>query len=125
MGKMCNGRLKNWRKAVSDDKNKYTYRIEWSEEDQAHIARCLEFPSLAAHGSTPEKALKEIEFVVSESIRWMIEEGESVPEPLGSRRFKGNITLRVPPDVHRRLAILSAEQGVSINQLVLSRLQSS
>jgi len=109
---------------MKNEGKRYTYRIEWSEEDHAHLARCLEFPSLAAHGDTPEKALAEIEFVVSESIRWMMEEGESVPEPLGSRRFKGNITLRVPPDVHRRLAILSAEQGVSINQLVLSRLQS-
>ena len=107
---------------MGSDEKKYTYRIEWSEVDQAHLAHCLEFPSLAAHGDTPERALKEIEFVVSESIRWMIDEGESVPEPLGSRRFRGNITLRVPPDVHRRLAILSAEQGVSINQLVISRL---
>ena len=109
---------------MGTDGKKYTYRIEWSEADQAHVARCLEFPSLGAHGSTPEEALKEIEFVVAESIRWMIEDGETVPEPLGARRFKGTITLRVPPDVHRRLAILSAEQGVSINQLVLSRLQS-
>jgi predicted RNase H-like HicB family nuclease len=57
------------------DANKYTYRIEWSNEDQLHIARCLEFPSLAAHGKTPEKALKEIEFVVNESICWIEEEG--------------------------------------------------
>ena len=40
---------------------KYTYRVEWSEEDQLHIARCLEFPSLAAHGDTVENALKEIQ----------------------------------------------------------------
>ncbi len=108
---------------MSHDEKKYTYRIEWSEADQAHIAHCLEFPSLAAHGVTPENALKEIEFVVAESIRWLEEEQDVVPEPLGTRRYKGNISLRVPPDVHRRLAILSAEQGVSINQLVLSRLQ--
>ncbi len=107
---------------MKHDAKKYTYRIEWSEADQAHIARCAEFPSLAAHGKTPEKALKEIELVVTESIRWLEEEGESVPEPLGVRHFKGNITLRVPPDVHRNLAMQSAEQGVSINQLVLSRL---
>lgn len=31
---------------------KYTYRIEWSEEDGCHVARCLEFPSLSAHGDT-------------------------------------------------------------------------
>jgi len=108
---------------MNHDEKKYTYRIEWSEVDQVHIARCLEFPSLAAHGATPEAALQEIEFVVAESIKWLEEESEMVPEPLGARRYKGNITLRVPPDVHRHLAILSAEQGVSINQLVLSRLQ--
>jgi len=56
---------------MKHDIKKYTYRIEWSEEDQAHIARCLEFPSLAAHGKTPEKALKEIETVVAASVSWI------------------------------------------------------
>lgn len=48
--------------------DKYTYRIEWSEEDNCHVARCLEFPSLSAHGKTADAALREIEFVVNESI---------------------------------------------------------
>ena len=48
---------------------KYTYRIEWSEEDKVHIARCLEFPSLATHGDTAEEALHEIEKVVEETIK--------------------------------------------------------
>lgn len=102
--------------------DKYTYRVEWSEEDGSHIARCLEFPSLAAHGESVEKALKEIEVAVTETIKWMEEEHEPIPEPLGLKKFKGNITLRVPPEVHRHLAIRSAEEGVSINQFVLARL---
>ena len=53
--------------------DKYTYRIEWSEDDQCHVARCLEFPSLAAHGNTIEEALREIEYVVAESVKWMQE----------------------------------------------------
>ncbi|MHB1348089.1 MAG: hypothetical protein ACYCXK_11440 [Candidatus Humimicrobiaceae bacterium] len=64
---------------------KYTYRVEWSDEDQLHIARCLEFPSLAAHGSTVEGALKEIEKVVEEAIAWMQEENEEIPEPFDIR----------------------------------------
>ena len=101
---------------------KYTYRIEWSEEDLAHIGRCLEFPSLAAHGKTPERALKEIEYIVAETIAWMKEENEPVPEPFGMKKFKGNLTLRIPPEVHRELAVKSAEEGVSINQFILSKL---
>jgi hypothetical protein len=39
---------------------KYTYRVEWSEEYKLHIARYLGFPSLAVHGSTVEDTLKGI-----------------------------------------------------------------
>ncbi len=101
---------------------KYTYRIEWSEEDNTHIARCLEFPSLAAHGNTIEEALRAIELVVNETIKWMKEENESIPKPFGKKKYKGNLTLRVPSEVHRALAIKSAEEGVSINQYILSKL---
>ncbi len=107
---------------MGKNSDKYTYRIQWSEEDASHIARCLEFPSLAAHGETAEQALKEIEFVVAESIKWMEENGEEIPEPLGKKRYRGNLTLRIPPEKHRELAIRSAEEGVSINQFILSRL---
>jgi predicted HicB family RNase H-like nuclease len=101
---------------------KYTYRVEWSEEDNLHIARCLEFPSLAAHGRTVEATLREIEKVVEESIKWMKEENEEVPEPFGLKKYKGNLTLRVPAEVHRKLAIKSAEEGVSVNKYILSKI---
>jgi len=101
---------------------KYTYRVEWSEEDQLHIARCLEFPSLAAHGNTVAGALKEIEKVVEEVVAWMQEENEEIPEPFGLKKYKGNLTLRVPAEVHRKLSIKSAEEGVSVNQYILSKI---
>ncbi|MBN2653239.1 MAG: type II toxin-antitoxin system HicB family antitoxin [Spirochaetales bacterium] len=101
---------------------KYTYRIEWSEEDNVHIARCLEFHSLQAHGQTAEKALHEIEEVVRQTVEWMREENEPLPEPIGMKKFKGNLTLRIPPELHKQLAIKSAEEGISINKFILSRL---
>jgi len=109
-------------KAKAQENAKYTYRIAWSEEDSCHVARCLEFPSLSAHGKTPEEALREIEFVVNETIKWLKEEGEHVPEPLGVKTFKGNLTLRVPAEKHRELATRAAEEGVSINQFILARI---
>jgi len=65
---------------------------------------------------------QEIKFVVSEFIAWMKAENEIVPEPFGLKRFKGNLTLRVPPEIHRELTIRSAEEGVSVNQFILSGL---
>jgi predicted RNase H-like HicB family nuclease len=107
---------------MKNDIEKYTYRIEWSEDDHCHVARCLEFPSLAAHGDTIEEALREIESVVTESVKWMQEEGEAAPKPLGLKKFKGHLTLRIPPEKHRDLAIRCAEEGVSLNSFILSRL---
>ncbi|PIU49795.1 MAG: toxin-antitoxin system HicB family antitoxin [Desulfobacterales bacterium CG07_land_8_20_14_0_80_52_14] len=107
---------------MKNEFEKYTYRIEWSEEDHCHVARCLEFPSLAAHGDTIEEVLREIKYVVVESLKWMREEGETVPKPLGLKKFKGHLSLRIPPEKHRELVIRCAEEGISLNQFILSRL---
>ena len=107
---------------MKNEFEKYTYRIEWSEEDHCHVARCLEFPSLAAHGDTIEEVLREIKYVVVESFKWMREEGETVPKPLGLKKFKGHLSLRIPPEKHRELVIRCAEEGISLNQFILSRL---
>jgi len=106
--------------ATANVTEKYTYRIEWSEEDDTHIARCLEFPSLAVHGNTAVDALSNIVNVVDESIRWLAEERS--PVPLGLKKYKGNLSLKVPAKLHRGLAIQSAEAGVSVNQYILSKL---
>ena len=82
---------------VRDIVEKYTYRVEWSEEDATHFARCLEFPSLQAHGETAVAALREMGKAVSASIRWMEEDGDEIPDPLSLKKYRGNLTLRVPP----------------------------
>jgi predicted HicB family RNase H-like nuclease len=103
--------------------DRYTYREEWSEEDEAYIARCLEFPSLAAHGQSPELALKELRSVVASVVKELSRSGERLPVPLGSRVYSGKLVLRLPKSVHREAAIRAAEEGVSLNQFLLSRLE--
>ena len=102
--------------------NKYTYNVFWSEEDGAHIAHCLEFQSISGHGNTPEKAIKECKIAVEASIEWMLEEGEEIPAPLGEKKFSGKLNLRMTPEKHRSVAMRAAEQGVSINQYINSKL---
>ena len=53
-------------------------------------------------------------------INWLKEDNKPVPQPLGVKKFKGNLTLRIPPELYRELAVKSAEQGVSVNQYILS-----
>ncbi len=102
--------------------DEYTYTVAWSEDDRAFIGRVSEFPSLAAHGSTQEKALREICGVVAFVLDDLTAEKEPIPEPLGKRQYSGKLNLRMSKELHRRLALESTTQGVSLNSLINSKL---
>ena len=102
--------------------DRYTYRVFWSDEDVEYVALCAEFDLLSHLDDTPEKALTGIRDLVSHAVQLNLEEGIPVPEPLSTRRYSGTITLRIPPETHRALAMDAAEAGVSMNRLATERL---
>ena len=102
--------------------DKFTYRVTWSEDDGEYVGLCAEFPSLSWLAKTPESALKGIRNVVNDVMRDMQKKGEAIPEPISSRHFSGKFMVRVPPQVHQKLAIQAAEFGVSLNRLASAKL---
>jgi len=100
----------------------YTYRVTWSVEDEEYVGLCAEFPSLSWLAQSPESALKGIRKTVETVIKDMKANNEEIPHPIASKNFSGKFMVRVPPEVHKNLAIQAAESGVSINRLVSSRL---
>ena len=109
--------------ALKDDR--YTYRVTWSDEDKEYVGLCAEFPSLSWLARTPEAALKGIRKVVADVVKDMQESGDPVPDPIASRQYSGKLMVRVPPEVHRKLAVQAAEAGVSLNRLASSKLAQS
>ena len=102
--------------------DRYTYRVTWSDDDNEYVGLCTEFPSLSWLAATPEAALKGVRKMVADIVQDMEANKEVVPEPIACRRYSGKFMVRVPPDVHRNLAIQSAESGVSLNRIVSSKL---
>jgi predicted HicB family RNase H-like nuclease len=100
----------------------YTYRVTWSADDNEYVGLCTEFPSLSWLAEEPEAALKGIRNLVADVVNDMAEDKEKIPEPLASKNYSGKFMVRVPPDVHRDLAIKAAEAGVSLNRLASSKL---
>jgi predicted HicB family RNase H-like nuclease len=100
----------------------YTYRITWSPEDEEHVGLCAEFPSLSWLASSPEKAFKGIRQLVADALDDMKKNKEPLPEPIADRHYSGEFRVRIPPQVHRALAIQAAEEGVSLNRLVSAKL---
>lgn len=102
--------------------DRYTYRVTWSDDDCEYVGLCAEFPSLSWLSRTPESALKGIRELVAGAVRDMKSASETVPEPLACRSYSGKFMVRIPPDVHRQLAIQAAESGVSLNRIASSKL---
>ena len=104
------------------ENDRYTYRVTWSHEDEEYVGLCVEFPSLSWLASSYELALRGIRNIVAEVISDMQSNNEPIPQPLAVKRYSGNFMVRIPPDVHRSLAIQATEANISINRLVSSKL---
>jgi predicted HicB family RNase H-like nuclease len=66
--------------------------------------------------------LKGIRSVVSDCAKDMIENSEDIPKPIAIRQYSGKFMVRIPPEVHRQLAMEAAESGVSLNRLASAKL---
>lgn len=102
--------------------DRYTYRITWSEDDQEFVGLCIELPSLSWLAGTPESALAGIRRIVKKAVEDMESNGEVPPAPMSARSYSGKFVVRIPPEVHRSLAIKAAEEGISLNRLVSAKL---
>jgi predicted HicB family RNase H-like nuclease len=102
--------------------DRYTYRVTWSEEDNEYVGLCAEFPSLSWLEPSPEEALKGTRQLVAQVVADLEKSGEPVPEPIAVKKYSGKFMVRIPPDLHRRLATEAAESGVSLNRLASDKL---
>jgi len=89
---------------------------------EEHAGLCAEFPSLSWLADSPDEALDGIRKLVGEVLEDMAATGERPPAPFANRKYSGRFVVRVPPEVHRSLALAAAEEGVSLNRLVTARL---
>jgi len=100
----------------------YSYRVTWSPEDKEYLALCVEFPSLSWLAAAPELALTGIRKVVAGVVAEMRASGEVPPIPLAEKRYSGQFRVRIPPHVHRALALEAADEGISLNRLASAKL---
>jgi predicted RNase H-like HicB family nuclease len=62
-------------------KHRYHINVFYSEEDRCFIADAPDLKYCSAHGSTPEKAVKEIQTAIELCVEVARDTGRPVPEP--------------------------------------------
>lgn len=106
------------------DSRLYTYRVRWSAEDKEFVGTCAEFPSISWLDEEQGKALTGICDLVSEIVEDLEASGKLVPKPLSEKQFSGKFQVRISPTLHRELAIKAAEENISLNRLISTKLAS-
>ncbi len=96
----------------------WTYRFEWSIEDECYIANIAELKGCVADGETIEEATKEIKDALASYIAACLEAGYKIPEPLKPSDFKGQIPYRTTSEKHYKLAQKAKITGKSINSII-------
>lgn len=89
------------------------------EEGGGWLASFPDLPGCMADGETPEEAIADARGAFECWMTAHIEDGREVPAP-GSGGESGRFVARVPKSLHTRLAARAAQEGVSMNTLVVS-----
>ena len=101
---------------------KYRIEVFYSDEDRGYIAHLLEVPSLSAFGSTEEKAVRELKRATGAWLEALATDGKEPPTPLAEREFSGEFRLRLPKELHRKLAVEAERNQTSLNTYCVRKL---
>lgn len=104
---------------------KYKVNLFWSSEDDCYLAEIPELPGCIAHGETQEEALKQANIAAKAWLEVAHQMGREIPKPIAGKKFSGRFSLRIPPELHQRLAYEAVEQGISLNQLIMHKLSAT
>lgn len=94
-------------------------KLIYSPEDEGFIATIPDLKWCSAFGETEEEAIREIKLVQKEWLRIAKKEGFPIPKPQTADSYSGKITAKTSKTLHRQLAELAQEEGVSLNQMVV------
>lgn len=101
----------------------YLKIVEWSEEDKCYVGSAPGLFIGGVHGQIQDKVFKELCDVVEETINIMKKEGRPLPKENISKTFSGKIALRIPPELHKMLALKALQEGASINKYIAHSLE--
>ncbi|MBA4115100.1 MAG: toxin-antitoxin system HicB family antitoxin [Rubrobacter sp.] len=98
------------------------YKVELTHDEDGWFAKVIDLPGCMTWANTFEELHPMIEDAKRGWIEDALEYGDPVPEPRSAKDFSGKVNLRMPKSLHRDLARQAENEGVSLNQLMVSHL---
>ena len=97
-------------------------RLLVRDQDGGFTARVIEFSGCFAEGDTAAEAAENLETAAEAWVEGALDDGFDIPPATGDTQYSGKFVVRLPRSLHHRCALLAQQEGVSLNQFVVSAL---
>lgn len=98
-----------------------TVRFGEFDGDAYYEARVKELPDIAEYADSFQEAYELALDSITTTANMLAEIGRKMPEPaVMDTDYSGRVTLRIPRTLHGTLAQMADDEGVSLNQLMVS-----
>jgi predicted HicB family RNase H-like nuclease len=99
----------------------YTTKVEYSAADTCLIGRIIGIKDIVVfHGDSVPGFKAAFEEAVDDYLEYCAKKGKEPQKP-----YSGKITLKIPPEVHAKLAVKAEMSGTNINDFLLETLTNS
>lgn len=95
------------------------------EPEGGWFVRIKELPGCMSQGDTADEAMTMIEDALRGWLEAELRNGSVIPEPRPEEDFSGKFVVRVPKSLHRKINDAADDEGVSLNQWIITALAES
>lgn len=103
--------------------DQYLKIVEWSNEDNCYIGSSPGLFWGGVHGEDQTQVFQELCTVIDEIIMLFEEEQKPLPPSTANKKYSGKISLRIPPELHKTVAIKAIQTGESVNKYIRQTLE--
>lgn len=114
--------MKPTRSQITTQARRYLKVVEWSDQDGVFIGSAPPIIGHCCHGTTEAEVMRQLSVIVEEWVEIFLRDGKPLPEPTSGKKYSGKFLVRVPPAVHKKVALKAAARGESLNQFVAAAL---
>ncbi|QIA26722.1 toxin-antitoxin system HicB family antitoxin [Thermaerobacter sp. PB12/4term] len=104
---------------------RYPFIVEQVEEEDGSVyweAEVPDLPGCAAAGETLDELIETLAEMIDAWIESAKQRGQEIPEPSTVENYSGKVLLRMPPTLHRRLALMAKRNRISLNSQIVNAL---
>jgi len=95
---------------------KYTI-IEISEGQEVGFKAIIPaFPNLYVLSDSPAELHETVKILVNEEIECLKSKNKKIPKADNAQKFSGTFTIRIKPELHKRISELAQSQNISTNK---------